>query len=123
MSNDKEKLIAEIEAWKTLSTTEFAKHYDKGLNQAITIIRKRTPQPDANAELVEALEEIEGLTTDDFETDGFLTRELPENYEYLWISKTKEIAREALAKHKAPNTAQTNSTEPESTGEDYGRTD
>jgi len=45
---------------------------------------------------VEALEEIEALSSDDFMEGEFLCGELPEDYKDRWIMRTKEIARKAL---------------------------
>lgn len=49
------------------------------------------------SEIREDLEEIEGLSTDDFATSVFLCRALPDNYKDLWITRTKNIARKAIA--------------------------
>jgi hypothetical protein len=92
---DKEKLIAEIEAGKEFLGDDdcapyvFREGVEFGLNKAIDIIRKHTPQPDANAELVEALEEI--LDT---------AKGVPQ-VNSGWIIATIE---QALAKHKAGET-------------------
>jgi chromosome segregation ATPase len=54
-----------------------------------------------NRDMAEALECIEGMETEEFETGGFLCKERPENWIELAYIKVREIAREALERQAA----------------------
>lgn len=49
-----------------------------------------------NKKLRDALEEIEGISNEDYKTGGFLTGEIPDNWVDMALLDAKKIAREAL---------------------------
>lgn len=70
------------------------KQYDNGYAVAYQNIRKVFDTE--ILPIIEALQEIESLDNQDFETGESLSKLLPDDYRKQWILKTKLIARRAL---------------------------